>query len=291
MSRRLVLDDGRSQRELVVKERMTVGRDPGCDISDGDPRLSRRHAEFLATPSGLMVRDLESRNGIRVNGRMVQQATLAPGDLVEIAHLAVRFVDDSAIEPAGAALPTVPPVPVEGVQVRDGFEDDRTRVLPARSMSTQVSGAIPLELAAAGLAAADQRRFGPADPAGAHFSSARHAPVLRDAGDAAIPHADRTVPVSPRARPPQSRLSVLDLSSSRWGWRVLGQGVLLAGIVFLMTALPMLSWLWKTTGPVSGDLLVRMLSAPLLASLFAGLMVASLIARTTARGLERNDHS
>ena len=61
MSRRLVLDDGRSQRELVVKERMTVGRDPGCDISDGDPRLSRRHAEFLATPSGLMVRDLESR--------------------------------------------------------------------------------------------------------------------------------------------------------------------------------------------------------------------------------------
>ena len=58
MSRRLVLDDGRNQRELVVRERMTVGRDPGCDISDGDPRLSRRHAEFLASAGGLVVREI-----------------------------------------------------------------------------------------------------------------------------------------------------------------------------------------------------------------------------------------
>ena len=78
VSRRLVLDDGRSQRELVVRERMTVGRDPGCDISDGDPRLSRRHAEFLATAGGLVVRDLESRNGVRVNGKLVHEATLSP---------------------------------------------------------------------------------------------------------------------------------------------------------------------------------------------------------------------
>ena len=94
MSRRLVLDDGRSQRELVVKERMTVGRDPGCDISDGDPRLSRRHAEFLATPSGLMVRDLESRNGILVNGVKTRQASLSHGDVVQIGHLQVKYVDE-----------------------------------------------------------------------------------------------------------------------------------------------------------------------------------------------------
>ena len=77
MSRRLVLDDGRNQRELVVRERMTVGRDPGCDITDTDPRLSRRHAEFLASAAAWSVRDLESRNGVRVNGRSVREATLA----------------------------------------------------------------------------------------------------------------------------------------------------------------------------------------------------------------------
>ncbi len=270
MSRRLVLDDGRTQRELVVKERMTIGRDPGCDISDSDPRLSRRHAEFVATSTGLTVRDLESRNGIRVNGRMIHEATLAPGDLVEIGHLAVRFVDDAAAEPAGIAQPTVAPHPVEEVQVRDGFEDDRTRVL--RPMSTQVSGVIAVERMGPPLVAAERKAVA----------------VVRDAGDVAIPKADAA---SARSLLPLTRLSVLDLMASRWGWRVLGQGVLLSGIVFLMTAFPMLSWLWNTTGPIGGDLLVRMLAAPLLASLFAGLMVASLIARTTARGLERNEHS
>ena len=262
MSRRLVLDDGRTQRELVLKERMVVGRDPACDITDGDPRLSRRHAEFVATATGLAVRDLGSRNGVRVNGRLVRQATLAPGDLVEIGHLAVRFVDDGAVEPAGAALPSVPLTPVDGVQVRAGFEDDRTRVVPARPMSTQVSGPIP--------------------PAPA-------APDLLSAGDAVIPKPARTLAVHRSALLPETRLSVLDLMASRWGWRVLAQGVLLAGIVFLMTALPMLSWLWTASGPIGSGLLVRMLAAPLLASIFAGLMVASLIARTTARGLERHD--
>ena len=273
MSRRLVLDDGRTQRELVLRERMTVGRDPGCDISDGDPRLSRRHAEFLATASGLVVRDLESRNGVRVNGRTVREATLAPGDLVEIAHLAVRFLDDSPAEPAGVAQPTTPdPAPVEGVQVREGFEDDRTRVQPAPKLSADVSGPIVIERDLA-------------------------VPV-RDAGDVAISALEGTVRVAlprqaalARNLPPRPRLGVQDLMTTGWGWRILGQGVLLAWIVFLMVSLPMLNWLRSMTGEIGAGLLVRMLAAPLLASLFVGLIVASLIARTTARALERDDHT
>ena len=272
MSRRLVLDDGRSQRELVGRERMTVGRDPGCDISDGDPRLSRRHAEFLASAAGLVVRDLESRNGIRVNGRTVREATLNPGDLVEIAHLAVRFIDDSPREAAVGALPSVTPAPVEGVAVRDGFEDDRTRVLQAPKLSSMVSG--PIEMDREMLAA------------------------VRDAGDVAISAMEGTVRVAlPRnevLRTPvaiKPRLGVQDLMATRWGWRVLSQGVLLAGVVFLMVTIPMLSWLNSVAGPIGTMLLLRMLAAPLLASLFIGLIVASLIARTTARALERDDHA
>jgi hypothetical protein len=272
VSRRLVLDDGRTQRELVLRERMTVGRDPGCDISDGDPRLSRRHAEFLASAAGLVVRDLESRNGVRVNGKTVREATLKPGDLVEIAHLAVRFLDDSPAEPAGVAQPTAAPAPVEGVQVREGFEDDRTRVLPVPKLSADVSGPIVIDRDLA-------------------------VPV-RDAGDVAISALEGTVRVAlPRNAAlernilPRPKLGVQDLMTTGWGWRVLGQGVLLAGIVFLMVSLPMLNWLRSMTGDIGAGLLVRMLVAPLLASLFVGLIVASLIARTTARGLERDDHA
>ena len=256
-----MLDDGRSQRELVIRERMTVGRDPACDVSDADPRLSRRHAEFRLTPQGVTVKDLESRNGVRVNGKPVGESLLAPGDLVEIGHLTVRFVDDAPIDPAAQALPTVVPRPVDQVQVKDGFEDDRTRVLAAPPMSTMVSGAISVAAVARGLAAVDP-------------------------GDVAIREPGAIVP--PRS---PVRLGVQDLLATGWGWRVLAQGVLLAAIVFLMTVIPMLNWFNGVTGAMSTGLLVRMLSAPLLASIFAGLMVASLIARTTARALRRDDRS
>jgi len=272
VSRRLVLDDGRSQRELVVRERMTVGRDPGCDITDGDPRLSRRHAEFQATASGLVVRDLESRNGVRVNGRTVREATLVAGDLVQIAHLTVRFLDDSPEEPAGVALPPINEASVEGVHVREGFEDDRTRVLVAPKMSAIPSGPIVVEREVAA--------------------------VVRDAGDVAISAMEGTVRVAlprgaalPRGMAPRPKLGVQDLMTTTWGWRVLAQGVLLAGLVFLMVTIPMLNWLTSIAGPIGTGLLLRMLIAPLLASLFVGLIVASLIARTTARGLERDDHA
>lgn len=261
MSRRLVLDDGRVRRDLVVRDAMTVGRDPACDVSDSDPRLSRRHARFELTSEGLLVRDLDSRNGVRVNGRPVREAVLAPGDLVEIAHLAVRFVEDAG-DPAGDARPTVVPVPAARVQVREEFEDDRTRVLPAQPLSTAVSGPISESVRRQALAVAA------AGPADLPLTPPRH----RAAG-----------------APSAGRLGVRELLATGWGWRVLLQGSLLAGLVFLVTAVPMLSWFTATTGPIRTGMLVRMLAAPLLASLIAGLMAAALIARTTARGLQTDE--
>jgi hypothetical protein len=272
VSRRLVLDDGRTQRELLIRERMTVGRDPACDLSDADPRLSRKHAEFLATGAGLVIRDLDSRNGIRVNGRRVQEATLSPGDLVQIAHLAVRFLDDSAADPAGAAPPPAQATPVANVQVKAGFEDDRTRALPL--LSSDLSGPISV------------------DRSELDTPPERHRAHVRDAGDVAISAMEGTVRVAVRPpAAPRPRLGLTDLMRSSWGWRVLGQGVLLAGLVFLMVTLPMLNWLNAVAGPIDSGLVLRMLAAPLAAALFVGMIVASLIARTTARALKRHDHS
>ena len=270
MSRRLLLDDGRNQRELVIRDKMTIGRDPACDISDADPRLSRRHAEFLMTPRGLMVRDLDSRNGVRVNGRMVQEALLTAGDLVELAHLSVRFVEDTPTEPAGQAFPSgihsgIVPRPVESVQVKDGFEDDRTRVVQAPALSITPSG--------------------PVD--GPPTATMMRAALSRDAGEVTIRGSQSLPPL----RPPRPGFGVRDLVSTGWGTRVLVQGALLAMVVFLITVVPMLKWFTAVTGPMPNSLLIRMLAAPLLAALAAGLMVASLIARTTARGLGRDDES
>lgn len=94
MSRRLIITGGSRDRELVLVDTLIVGRDPACDISEtNDPLLSRRHAAFTADTHAI-VRDLDSRNGILVNGAKTKQARLNHGDVVQIGHLQVKYVDE-----------------------------------------------------------------------------------------------------------------------------------------------------------------------------------------------------
>jgi hypothetical protein len=104
MTRRLVVTDGRRERELLLIGTMVVGRDPTCDISDADPLLSPRHVEFVAAAKEVIVRDLGSRNGILINGVKAMRGVLHGGDVVQVGHLQVRFVDDD--EPTGVEEPT-----------------------------------------------------------------------------------------------------------------------------------------------------------------------------------------
>jgi pSer/pThr/pTyr-binding forkhead associated (FHA) protein len=77
---------------------IVIGRDPSCHISDLDPLLSRRHAEFVPRPTGLLVRDLGSRNGILVNGSKVPERLLTSGDVVQLGHLQLRYVEEEVTE-------------------------------------------------------------------------------------------------------------------------------------------------------------------------------------------------
>jgi pSer/pThr/pTyr-binding forkhead associated (FHA) protein len=95
MSRRLMITGGSRDREMILVDTLIVGRDPACDITEtNDPLLSRRHAAFTADTRDAMVRDLDSRNGILVNGTRAKEATLRHGDVVQIGHLQVTFLDE-----------------------------------------------------------------------------------------------------------------------------------------------------------------------------------------------------
>jgi pSer/pThr/pTyr-binding forkhead associated (FHA) protein len=113
MSRRLIVSGGSRPRELVLVDTLIVGRDPACDISEhNDPLMSRRHAAFTADAKHAMVRDLGSRNGILVNGTKIPEAQLRHGDVVQIGHLQVKFVDEvgpfrDAPSPAGDAATVI----------------------------------------------------------------------------------------------------------------------------------------------------------------------------------------
>jgi hypothetical protein len=98
VKRKLVVNDGRSEREVLLVGPIVIGRDPSCHISDLDPLLSRRHAEFVPRPSGLLVRDLGSRNGILVNGAKVPERLLTSGDIVQLGHLQLRYIEEEVTE-------------------------------------------------------------------------------------------------------------------------------------------------------------------------------------------------
>jgi len=95
VSRKLIVNDGRRLREMLLVSTIVVGRDPTCDLSEADPLLSRRHAEFSISGDDIVVRDLGSRNGIYINGTRVAEGTLQSGDVVRVGHLQMQYLEDA----------------------------------------------------------------------------------------------------------------------------------------------------------------------------------------------------
>jgi pSer/pThr/pTyr-binding forkhead associated (FHA) protein len=80
---RLVLEPGGPSVELNRPE-MLVGRHSVADLRLRLPDVSRRHCRFVFAEGRWQVFDLNSLNGVFVNGERVQQATLGNGDKVRI---------------------------------------------------------------------------------------------------------------------------------------------------------------------------------------------------------------
>jgi hypothetical protein len=75
----------------VDKRRVVLGRSRECDIQIEDPNVSRRHAELRQEGSAYWIIDLDSTNGVEVNGRRVKRAKLTPGDTFTVGSTEVTF--------------------------------------------------------------------------------------------------------------------------------------------------------------------------------------------------------
>jgi adenylate cyclase len=69
----------------LLKKHLLVGRRESCDIVLRFANVSAHHCELNVDGGYLYVRDLQSRNGVKVNGVRVQQKRLDPGDHFSIA--------------------------------------------------------------------------------------------------------------------------------------------------------------------------------------------------------------
>jgi hypothetical protein len=80
---------------------VALGRDEACPIRLEGTQVSRRHAEIQREGAVFLIRDLDSRNGLFVDGERVTQAPLREGSLLRIGEWIglVTSVDEGAAEP------------------------------------------------------------------------------------------------------------------------------------------------------------------------------------------------
>jgi predicted component of type VI protein secretion system len=102
-------DSGKSRRLRGV--RTVVGRAQDCDFRVADGSVSRRHLEVVVSDECVLLRDLGSGNGTRVNGQRVDERVLRDQDEIAIGRTRFRFVDE--LGPARRARRTMatPPSP------------------------------------------------------------------------------------------------------------------------------------------------------------------------------------
>lgn len=90
MYAQLIPIDGGAALELT-KEITVIGRNAGCDIRLDHKSVSKIHCVLVKTDGLILLRDLGSTNGTRVNGTRVRRAALLPNDKLQVAGFAFRL--------------------------------------------------------------------------------------------------------------------------------------------------------------------------------------------------------
>ena len=93
---RVVGPDGTERRLSVEGRPLGIGRGADNELVVADPLLSRHHARIVPRNGRLVLSDLASRNGTRVNGRVVLEAVLGAGDRVELGGTIVDVLPPEA---------------------------------------------------------------------------------------------------------------------------------------------------------------------------------------------------
>ena len=91
VQRELVTLTARGQRYEIDKRRVVIGRSKECDVQLPDPNVSRRHAELRQEGASYWLVDLDSTNGVDVNGRRAARAKLEHGDRITLGSTELVF--------------------------------------------------------------------------------------------------------------------------------------------------------------------------------------------------------
>jgi hypothetical protein len=90
-ARLLIRTDGNTDFVHVLGRRTRIGRGPDNELVLDTKHISRYHAVLLAGPTHTTIEDLQSTNGVFVNGKRVSRHALKDGDRVQIGRTQFRY--------------------------------------------------------------------------------------------------------------------------------------------------------------------------------------------------------
>ncbi len=132
MRARLVSADGGASYELT-KDMTLFGRDEDSDVRLDNKSVSKLHCVIVMTDGVLLLRDLGSTNGTRVNGQRVRRAALLPNDVLAVANLKFKVLfgvelEKHDAEAAEAAKPKrEAPAPIRRNALPDVYEEPKPK--------------------------------------------------------------------------------------------------------------------------------------------------------------------
>jgi predicted component of type VI protein secretion system len=106
---------------VLDKPILLLGRHPECDIQIDSRKVSRRHCCIAQVADYLVVRDLDSTNGIRINGARALEGKLRHGDELTIGNHRYQVSWDGSAPHPRAELMRHEPAPAN---TPDGPADD-----------------------------------------------------------------------------------------------------------------------------------------------------------------------
>ena len=145
-----ILSGPKGGRFLLQQGKNNVGRSRDNDVVLDDSSVSRRHVVIDVAENGATIADMGSRNGTKINGQKIQQATsLTHKTKVKIGVYYLRFLTEPAeaetvapVEEDISNAPSSPDIPIR--KDNKDIEGDENPALPVQGAGLQGAPEAPL---------------------------------------------------------------------------------------------------------------------------------------------------
>ena len=103
-------DEGKTTVVPLVRDEITIGRKEGNTIRLTERNVSRRHARLRKQNGSFYIEDLNSYNGVKINGRRIEgEIQVGKGDQVSIGDYVLALQSEAGAEDGAAAAPGAQP--------------------------------------------------------------------------------------------------------------------------------------------------------------------------------------